>query len=132
MFCCVWEMSGDRDWLLYWPKFFYWPLQHFFRILASGCSTKESLSDAALSLQAGSLSFLFQLATAAGTLSIFFFNAHRLLLFFGLFTQVHLLIDGSIEGQYITIILSLFFKMYTWGHFPHVPLHPPHTHASYK
>ena len=20
--CCVWEMSGDKDWLLYWPKFF--------------------------------------------------------------------------------------------------------------
>ena len=24
-FCGVWEMSGDRDRLLYWPKFFSWP-----------------------------------------------------------------------------------------------------------
>ena len=24
-FCDVWEMSGDRDRLLYWPNFFSWP-----------------------------------------------------------------------------------------------------------
>ena len=35
-------------------------------------------------------------------LSIFFHSVHLLPLFFRLFTQVHLLIDGSIEGQYIT------------------------------
>ena len=23
--CCVWEMSGDKDGLLYWPKFFFRP-----------------------------------------------------------------------------------------------------------
>ena len=40
--------------------------------------------------------------TASGTLSIFFLNVHLLPLFFGLFTQVHLLIDGSVEGQCIT------------------------------
>ena len=40
--------------------------------------------------------------TAAGTLSIFFLNSHLLPLFFGLFTQMHLLIDGSIGGQNIT------------------------------
>ena len=40
--------------------------------------------------------------TAASTLSIFFLNAILLLLSFSLFIQVHLLIDGSIEGQYIT------------------------------
>ena len=34
---------------------------------------------------------------------ILLFNAHLLLLFFLLFTQVHLLIDGSVKGQYITI-----------------------------
>ena len=32
-------------------------------------------------------------------------NAHTLPLFFRLFTQVHLLTDGSVEGQYITFIL---------------------------
>ena len=40
-------------------------------------------------------------------LVILLFNAHLLLLFFHLFTQVHLLIDGSVEGQYVTI-WSLF------------------------
>ena len=35
-------------------------------------------------------------------LVILLFNAHLLLLFFRLFTQVHLLIDDSVEGQYIT------------------------------
>ena len=43
--------------------------------------------------------------TAADTLSIFFLNVHLLPLFFGLFTQVRLLIDGSVEGQYITICI---------------------------
>ena len=22
---CVWEVSGDKDGLLFWPKFFSWP-----------------------------------------------------------------------------------------------------------
>ena len=35
-------------------------------------------------------------------LVILFSNAHLLLLFFRLFTQVHLLIDSSVKGQYIT------------------------------
>ena len=45
------------------------------------------------------------------TLSKLFPNVLLLPLFFGLFTQVHLLIDGLVEGQYITIIPSLFFKI---------------------
>ena len=44
---------------------------------------------------------------AAGTLSIFFLNAYLVFLLFGLFTQVHLLIDGSVEGQYITLGVQL-------------------------
>ena len=35
-------------------------------------------------------------------LVILLFNVHLLPLFFRLFTQVHLLIDGSVEGQYVT------------------------------
>ena len=35
-------------------------------------------------------------------LVILLFNAHLLPLFFHLFTQVYLLIDGSVEGQYVT------------------------------
>ena len=40
-----------------------------------------------------------------GHLPIFFFfpDVHLLPLLFRLFTQVHLLIDGSVEGQYITV-----------------------------
>ena len=44
--------------------------------------------------------------TAAGTLSIFFLNVPLLPLFFCLFTQVHFLTDGSVEGQYITVAAS--------------------------
>ena len=40
----------------------------------------------------------------SGHLVILLSNTHLLLLFFRLFTQVHLLIDGSVEGQYITIL----------------------------
>ena len=43
-------------------------------------------------------------------LVILFSNVHQLPLFFCLFTQVHLLIDGSVAGQYITLVFfaSLF------------------------
>ena len=37
-------------------------------------------------------------------LVILLFNDHLLPLFFRLFTKMHLLIDGSVEGQYITLI----------------------------
>ena len=39
----------------------------------------------------------------SGHLVILFSTVHLLPLFFRLFTQVHLLIDGSVEGQYITL-----------------------------
>ena len=52
-------------------------------------------------------------------------------LFFRLFTQVHLLTDSSVEGQYVTIIPYLFFKI------PHVefyftPVSIRLTHTFYK
>ena len=40
-----------------------------------------------------------------GHLVISFSNAHLLPLFFRLFTHLHLLIDGSIEDQYITLMI---------------------------
>ena len=40
--------------------------------------------------------------------TLFFPNVHLLPLFFGLFTQIHLLIDGSVEGQYITLYLPSY------------------------
>ncbi len=48
-----------------------------------------------------------QLTQAVCVLVIFLFATHLLPLFFRLFIQVHLLIDGSVEGQYVT--LSFFF-----------------------
>ena len=44
----------------------------------------------------------------SGHLVILLFFVHLLLLFFRLFTQVHLLIDRSVEGQYITIRCAKF------------------------
>ena len=43
-----------------------------------------------------------QLTRTVWAPGILLFNFHLLFLFFRLFTQVHLLIDGSVEGQYIT------------------------------
>ena len=45
-----------------------------------------------------------QLTQAVCVLVIFLFDVHLLPLFFRLFTQVHLLIDGSVEGQYVTVV----------------------------
>ena len=61
-------------------------------------------------------------------LVILLFNAHLPPPFFRLFTQVHLLINGLVKGQYITTIPFSFFKI------PHVDIFftsvsiPPHTH----
>ena len=56
-----------------------------------------------------------QLAQAVCVLVILLFNVHLLPLFFRLFTQVHLLIDGSVEGQYVQISLL-------WSFYSHVIL----------
>ena len=64
-------------------------------------------------------------------LVILLFNIHLLPLFFHLFTQVHLLIDGPVEGQYITIIPFLFFKI-THVDIFFTSLFIPLTHTSYK
>ena len=45
--------------------------------------------------------FCLQLTQTVCALVILLFNTHLLPLFFRLFTQVHLLIDGSVKGQYI-------------------------------
>ena len=46
-----------------------------------------------------------------GTWLYYFLSPPLPPLFFLLFTQVNLLIDGAVEGQYITIIPFLFFKI---------------------
>ena len=70
-----------------------------------GLFNRGSLGAAAPNLQAGPfLAFLSPTALEGRRhLSIFFHNAQLLLLFFRLFTQGSLLIDGSVEGQYIKL-----------------------------
>ena len=64
-----------------------------------------------LSLQADSYVGILS-PTDSGCLALVIssFNAHLLPLFFRLFTQVHFLIDGSVEGQYV-IVLSVWSSL---------------------
>ena len=105
---------GDKDRLLFWPKFF---LAH---------SSTASSSWLVL-LNRGSLraqSPLFAAGSHSGILSstdsnlpehlvILLSYVHLLPPFFSLFTQVHLLIDGSVKGQYITYESNLY--SFRWG-----------------
>ena len=62
------------------------------------------------------LASCLQLTRTVWHLVILLFNTNLLLLFFRLFTQVHLLIDGSVEGQYITQppALKIFQLWQSW------------------
>ena len=66
--------------------------------LGLGCSTGGHRGPKALTLPLA--------PTDSNHLIILFSNVYMLPLFFHLFTQVHLLIDSSIEGQYISSCLS--------------------------
>ena len=89
--------AGDRDRLLYWPS-----STSFSSCL--GCSTVSHWGPKTLCLPlALNLASCLQLTQTVCALVILLFNAHLLPLFFRLLTQVHLLIDGSIEGQSITL-----------------------------
>ena len=73
--------------------------------------------------------------TAGGTLSIFFLNAHLLPLFFGLFILVTLLIDGSVEGQYISFrtflsILANLKNDVVWKVYAHPLISKPSSHCT--
>ena len=72
--------------------------------LGLGCSTAGHSGPSPLQVSSHFGIPVSDWLTAAGTLSIFFLDSHLLPLFFGLFTQVLLLIDHSVEGQYITYI----------------------------
>ena len=108
---CVWEVSGDRRTDCYIdPKFFF---EHSSTFSSSwlGCSTVGYWGPKALCLPLALTSAsCLQLIQVVCVLVILLFNVHLLPLFFCLFTQVHLLIDGSVEGQYVTVGASPF-----WG-----------------
>ena len=92
--CCVWEVSGDNDALLFWPRFF-WPWQRFFLILVGVAQPWVAEGPKPSVCRWLSLRHLVPnwLEPASAVLP----------LYFRLFTQVHILIDGSVEGQYITL-----------------------------
>ena len=70
--------------------------------LSGGCSTVGHWGPKALCLPlALTPASCLQLTQAACVLVILLFNIHLLPLFFRLFTLVRLLIDGSVEGQYV-------------------------------
>ena len=98
--CCVWEMSGDKDGLLYWPNFF---LDISSTSFASWLGLLNRGSLRAQSPQSASWFSHWHPASdylkPSGTLVILFSNVHLLPLFFHLFTQVHLLIDGSVNNR---------------------------------
>ena len=95
---CAWEMSWRRG-----QTATYWPSSTSFSSWL-GCSTVGQWGHKAPSLQAVlTLTSCLQLTQTVCALVILLFNVYLLPLFFRLFTQVHLLIDGSVEGQYITL-----------------------------
>ena len=98
--CEKWVGDGDR--LLYWSQVLL-TIAALLPHLGWGCSNVGHWGPKALCLplvlNSASCSQLIQ---AVCVLVIFLFNVHLLLLFFHLFTLVHLLIDSSVEGQYVT------------------------------
>ena len=100
--CERWVGDGDRLPLID-PKFF-WPLQHFFRILA-GLLNRGSLRAQAVCLElvlTPLASYIqLQLELTHAVCGTWLYNCLTVTCF-RLFTQVHLLIDGSVVGQYVT------------------------------
>ena len=98
-------MSGDKDGLLYWPKFFSQPLQQFFRILVWVAQPRVTKGPNPTVYSWFSLRHpVSNRFKPSGHLVVLSSNVHLLPLFSHLFTQVHLLIDRSVEGQYITLM----------------------------
>ena len=101
--CCVWEMIDDKDGLLYWLNFF----------LAHSSTTFESwlgfLKRWSLRVAKPSgcklvltLAFCLQLTQTVRVPGNIIFERPPASAVLPLITQVHLLIDGSVEGQYKT------------------------------
>ena len=109
--CERWAGDGDR--LLYWTRVLLLTIAAFLshlglRLLNRGSLRAQSPQSASWFSRYGILSPTD--SNRPGHLVILLSHAHRLPLFFCLFTQVHLLIDGSVEGQYITLSLKLQWK----------------------
>ena len=109
MFVVSERWAGDRDRQLYWSKFF-WPYQHFFLIMAGVAQPWVTEGPKPSVCRWFSLQHLVSnWLVPSGHMVILLSNANLLPLFFHLFTQVHLLIDGLVEGQYITVLDQFLF-----------------------
>ena len=118
---CVWEVSGDKDGLLFWPKVLLSTIAALLPHLSWVAQLRVTEGPKLAVCRWLSIWHLvsnwlqLQLTQAVCVLVIFLFDALLLPLFFRLFTQVHLLIDGSVEGQYVTQIelrIYLTWKIY--------------------
>ena len=108
---CVWEVSWRRgQTATYWSKVIQ-TIAALLPRLGWGCSTVGHWGLAALSLQADSyavilspnwLQLQLELELTQAVCGTWLYNCLTCTCF-RLFTQVHLLIDGSVEGQYVTI-----------------------------
>ena len=98
----------DKDGLPYWPQILLSTIAVHLSQLGLGLLNHGSLrAQSPLSGAGSHFDFLSPTdSNRPGHLVILFSNVHRLPLFFLLFTQVHLLIDGSVEGQYITMAVE--------------------------
>ena len=101
---CVWEVSGDKDGLLFWPKFF---LAHSSTSFSCWLGVAQPWVTEGPKPSVCSWFSLRHLVSnwlkPSERLVILLSNTHLLPLFFHLFTQVYLLTDGLVEGQYITL-----------------------------
>ena len=111
--CCVWEMSWRQGQTAILTPSYSSTIAAFLFHLAWVAQPWVTEGCKALSLQAGSHAGILSPTDSnhPGYLVILLSHAHLLLLFFRLFTQVDLLINGSVECQYITPVLLL---PYSW------------------
>ena len=119
--CERWAGDGDR--LLYWSLVLLLTIAAF--ISHHGLGLLNHWSPRAQSPQSASWFSRFGILSPTDSncprhLVILLPDIHLLPLFFRLFTQVHLLIDGSVEGQYITgeartisLVTFFFGHLYT-------------------
>ena len=103
-FCCVWEMSWRRGQIAILTPSSSSIIAALLSHLGWVAQPRVTEGRKALNLQAGSHAGILSppVLNRPGHLFILLSHAHLLPLFLPLFTQVHLLIDGSVEGQYIT------------------------------
>ena len=112
MFLVCERWAGDGDRLLIWPKVLLLTiaalLPHLGLVAQPWVTESPDPSVCRwLSIRHLVSNWLqLQLTQAVCVLVIFLFDVHLILLFFRLFTQVHLLIDGSAEGQYVTLTVQ--------------------------